>query len=118
MNVQTSGVINKSPVMVSYRTLMHTMVSMNDKKAAKKLLKIAKEHPDWYSKKDIFYAKMIKKQLKLDKKYNEREINNSNPQSGDAHGLRGTSEQSKEPRQSKRQWFAKLLHQARSLVGL
>ena len=104
--------------MVSYRTLKHTTVSMNDKKAAKKLLKIAKAHPDWYSKKDIFYAKMIKKQLKLDKKYNECEINNSDPQSGDAHGLRGTSEQSKEPRQSKRQWFAKLLHQARSLVGL
>ena len=91
---------------------------LNDKQAAKKIIKLAKKHPDWYSKKDIFYAKMIKKQLKLDKKYNEREINNSNPQSGDAHGLRGTSEQSKEPRQSKRQWFAKLLHQARSLVGL
>ena len=117
MNVQTSGVINKSPVMASYRTLMHTMVSMNDKKAAKKLLKIAKEHPDWYSKKDIFYAKMIKKQLKLEKKHNEREINNSDPQSGTAHGLRGTSEQSQEPRQPKRSWFAKLLHKARSLVS-
>tara|TARA_B100000902_G_scaffold240246_1_gene227587 strand:+ start:689 stop:1045 length:357 start_codon:yes stop_codon:yes gene_type:complete len=117
MNVQTNGVINKSLLMVSYRILKRTTVSMNDKKAAKKLLKIAKEHPDWYSKKDIFYAKMIKKQLKLEKKHNEREINNSDPQSGTAHGLRGTSEQSQEPRQPKRGWFAKLLHKARSLVS-
>ena len=37
---------------------------MNDFKAAKRLIKLAKEHPDWYSKKDVFYAIMIKKQLK------------------------------------------------------
>ena len=42
---------------------------MKDKKAAKKLLRLAKEHPDWYSKKDIFYAKQIKKQLKREKKH-------------------------------------------------
>ena len=44
------------------------MVSNSDKKAAKKLIKLAKEHPDWYSKKDVFYAKMVKKQLKNEKK--------------------------------------------------
>ena len=41
---------------------------MNDYKAAKKLLKLAKEHPDWYSKKDVFYAKTVKKELKRVKK--------------------------------------------------
>jgi len=37
---------------------------MKDKKAAKLLLKRAKKHPEWYSKKEIFYAKMIKKRIK------------------------------------------------------
>ena len=37
---------------------------MNDKKAAKKLIKRAKEHPDWYTKKEIWYAKMINRELK------------------------------------------------------
>ena len=38
---------------------------LNDKQAAKKIIKLAKKHPDWYSKKDVYYAKMIKKQFKL-----------------------------------------------------
>ena len=37
---------------------------LNNKKAAKKLLKRAKAHPDWYSEEDVKYAKMIKKKLK------------------------------------------------------
>jgi len=37
---------------------------MNDKKAAKLIIKRAKEHPDWYSEKEVYYAKMIKKQIK------------------------------------------------------
>ena len=37
---------------------------MNDKQAAKRLIKIAKKHPKLYSKKDVWYAKMIKKELK------------------------------------------------------
>jgi len=41
---------------------------MNDKKAAKKLIKLAKKHPDWYTKKDVYYAKMIKKQIKEQEK--------------------------------------------------
>lgn len=40
------------------------MSQLTDKQAAKKLLKLAKEHPDWYSKKDVFYAKMTKKRIK------------------------------------------------------
>ena len=44
---------------------------MNDFKAAKRLIKLAKEHPDWYSKKDVFYAEQVKKQhKKLKKKTN------------------------------------------------
>ena len=90
---------------------------MNDKKAAKKLLKIAKQHPNLYSKKDIFYAKMIKKQLKLDKKYNEREVDNSDSQSGGDDGVRGESQQPKQSGQPKRGWIAKVLHKASSLVS-
>ena len=41
---------------------------MKDLEAAKKLIKLAKEHPDWYSKKDVFYAKQFKKDHKLRKK--------------------------------------------------
>ena len=37
---------------------------MNLKKAAKKLLKRAKKHPEWYSKEDIKYAKRVKKRIK------------------------------------------------------
>ena len=37
---------------------------MNDKKAAKKIIKLAKKHPDWYSKKDVIYAKTIRKRIK------------------------------------------------------
>ena len=46
---------------------------MKDKKAAKKLLKLAKKHPDWYTKEDILYAKSVKRRIKLEK--NLREMN-------------------------------------------
>ena len=91
---------------------------MKDKKAAKKLLKLAKEHPDWYSKKDIFYAKMVKKQLKLEKKQHERELSNSNPKGRGDNGVRGKSEQPKESGESKGSWVTRILHKARSLVSL
>ena len=41
---------------------------MKDKKAAKVLLKRAKKHPEWYSEKEIYYAKMVKKKIKQDLK--------------------------------------------------
>ena len=50
---------------------------MKELKAAKKLIKLAKKHPDWYSKKDVFYAKMVKKQLKQEKKESNGERNNN-----------------------------------------
>ena len=37
---------------------------MKDKKAAKKLLKRAKKHPEWYTEKEIYYAKQVRKQIK------------------------------------------------------
>ena len=39
---------------------------LKDKKAAKKLLKRAKKHPEWYTTDDIKYAKMVKKRIKED----------------------------------------------------
>ena len=36
---------------------------MNDKKAAKKIIRIAKTGPDLYSKADVVYARIIKKRI-------------------------------------------------------
>ena len=91
---------------------------MKDKKAAKLILKRAKKHPELYSKEEINFAKNFKKHLKLEKKHHERKLGDSNPRGGKDDGVRGKSEQPQESRQPKRQWIVKLLHQARSLVGL
>ena len=51
---------------------------MKDKKAAKKLLKLAKKHPDWYTEQDVYYAKKVRKQLKHEKQARkENELNDS-----------------------------------------
>ena len=84
---------------------------MKDKKAAKKLIKRAKQHPDWYTKQEAWYAKMIKNQY-------ESKISNSNTRRRKDDGLRGESEQSKESKQSNRGWFIGILHKAWSLVSL
>ena len=55
---------------------MHTSANMRDKKAAKKLLKRAKKHPDWYTEKDIYYAKMIRKEEKRRKHDKEKSKSN------------------------------------------
>ena len=39
---------------------------MKDKKAAKKIIKRAKKHPDWYSPMEVKYAKMVRKRIKED----------------------------------------------------
>ncbi len=41
---------------------------MKDKKAAKKIIKRAKKHPDWYTEQDVYYAKMVRKRIKQDEK--------------------------------------------------
>ena len=91
---------------------------MKDKKAAKLILKRAKKHPELYSKEEVKFAKIFKKKLKLEKKQHEREVSERNSRSGKDDGVRSESEQPKEPRQSKRQWFIGLLHKARALVRL
>tara|TARA_B100001996_G_scaffold359903_1_gene325529 strand:+ start:283 stop:438 length:156 start_codon:yes stop_codon:yes gene_type:complete len=39
---------------------------LKDKKAAKKLLKRAKKHPEWYTTDEVKYAKMVRKRIKKD----------------------------------------------------
>ena len=46
---------------------------MNDKKAAKKIIRIAKTRPDLYSKADVVYARIIKKKIK-DKNLTEEKV--------------------------------------------
>ena len=41
---------------------------MNDKKAAKLIIKRAKKHPELYSKEEVYYAKEFRKRLKREKK--------------------------------------------------
>ena len=48
------------------------MSNLTDKQAAKKLLKLAKEHPEWYSKKDVFYAKQVKKRIKKEEQLKDK----------------------------------------------
>ena len=41
---------------------------MKDKKAAKLIIKRAKKHPEMYTKEDVRFAKMLRKQLKQEEK--------------------------------------------------
>ena len=41
---------------------------MEDKKAAKKLIKREKKHPDWYTAGEVTFAKMLKKRIKAAEK--------------------------------------------------
>ena len=88
------------------------------RKTAKKIIKLAKQHPKWYTKEEVRYAKMLKKRLKREKKQHEREVGDSDSRSGTDDGVRSEGKQPEEPRQSKRGWFTKVLHKARSLVGI
>jgi|TARA_B100001250_G_scaffold51375_1_gene40152 hypothetical protein len=45
---------------------------VNDKKAAKKLIKAAKKHPDWYSKREIYYAKQVRKAIREEEKEDKK----------------------------------------------
>ena len=40
---------------------------MEDKKAAKKIIKRAKKHPNWYTPEEVTYAKLMKKAIKKKK---------------------------------------------------
>ena len=39
----------------------------------KKLIKLSKKHPDWYTKDDVKYAKMAKRRLKQEEKDAKRQ---------------------------------------------
>ena len=83
------------------------------RKTAKRIIKLAKKHPTWYTREDVSYAKLIRKKLKN----NECEVSNSDSQSGGNDGLCGESQQPKQSGQPKRGWFAEILHKASTLVG-
>ncbi len=46
---------------------------MKDKKAAKKIIKRAKKHPEWYTEQDVYYAKMVRKRIKQEKKLHDEQ---------------------------------------------
>jgi len=47
---------------------------MKDKKAAKKIIKLAKKHPSWYTEQDVYYAKMVRKRIKDARKERKEEL--------------------------------------------
>jgi hypothetical protein len=47
------------------------MSNLTDKKAAKKIIKQAKKHPDWYTEEDVLYAKSVKRRIKQEEKLND-----------------------------------------------
>jgi len=85
------------------------------RKTAKRIIKLAKKHPEWYTREEVKYAKLIRKRLK---KNATSEIDIGDSQSGGDDGVRGESQQPEQPRQPKRSWIAKVLYKARSLVGI
>ena len=85
------------------------------RKTAKRIIKLAKKHPEWYTKEEVKYAKLVRNSLK---KNATGETNISDSQSGGDDGVRGESQQPEQPRQPKRSWFAEILHKASTLVGL
>jgi len=49
---------------------------LKDKKAAKKIIKRAKKHPNWYTEEDVLFAKRVKWRIKQEEKI-EKERNES-----------------------------------------
>ena len=47
------------------------MKDLSDKKAAKKIIKSYKKHPDWYTQEEVMYAKIFKRMLKKKKEQDE-----------------------------------------------
>ena len=57
---------------------MFTLIHMEDKKAAKKIIKRAKKHPDWYTDGEVRFAKMIKSASKNKRKRQQKVITDAN----------------------------------------
>ena len=49
---------------------------MEDKKAAKIIIKRAKKHPNWYTAEDVLFAKLVKKRIKAAKRLRKKETQN------------------------------------------
>ena len=47
------------------------MCNITDKKAAKKIIKVAKTNPKIYSTADVMYAKLIKRRIKNEKRLSQ-----------------------------------------------
>ena len=45
---------------------------LKDKKAAKKIIKLAKKHPDWYTPEEVKYAKQVKWRIKQEEKESKK----------------------------------------------
>ena len=54
-------------------TIEEQLKDLTDKKAAKKIIKRAKKHPDWYTKEDVRFAKMVKRKIKESELKNDHE---------------------------------------------
>ena len=48
------------------------MSNLSDKKAAKKIIKLAKKHPDWYTEQDVYYANKLRNDLNKRNKHERR----------------------------------------------
>ena len=47
------------------------MCNITDKKAAKRIIKVAKVNPNIYSTADVLYAKLIKRRIKNEKRFSQ-----------------------------------------------
>ena len=87
----------------------------SERKTAKRLIKLAKANSKWYTKEDVKYAKLIRRSIKHNA---TSETHHGNSRCRENDRVHSKGEQPKEPRESKRKWFAWLLHKASTLVGL
>tara|TARA_B100000287_G_scaffold160101_1_gene151003 strand:+ start:260 stop:400 length:141 start_codon:yes stop_codon:yes gene_type:complete len=46
---------------------------LKDKKAAKLIIKRAKEHPEWYTKEEVKFAKKLRKRIKQEEREKKSE---------------------------------------------
>ena len=51
------------------------MCNITDKRAAKKIIKVAKTNPKIYSTADVMYAKLIKRRIKNEKRFSQDQSN-------------------------------------------
>ena len=49
------------------------MCNITDKKAAKRIIKVAKVNPNVYSTADVMYAKLIKRRIKNEKQFSQNQ---------------------------------------------